>query len=103
MLDTEECYPYPILKIKELGEDTYHAGNSSLSSAYTVLTQYTTIGKYRFYNCYDTIHQYDEETPLNLNHLTIELLTPDGTYYNFGEENKNSKNTVIKFELKFNY
>jgi hypothetical protein len=101
ILDTEELHPYLILKIKELGEDTYYAGSSTLSSAYAVLTQYSTIGKYRYYSCADTIHEYDE--PLNLTQLTIELLTPDGAYYNFGEENKNSKNTVVKFELKFTY
>jgi len=101
ILDTDENHPYLILKIKELGENTFSSSNNTLASAFAILTSYTVHGKYRYYNSDNIIHNFDE--PINLNQLTIELLTPDGSHYNFGDDNKLAKHTILKFELKINY
>jgi hypothetical protein len=101
ILDTDENHPYLILKIKELGENTFSSSNNTLASAFAILTSYTVHGTYRYYNSDNIIHNFDE--PINLNQLTIELLTPDGSHYNFGDDNKLAKHTILKFELKFNY
>lgn len=97
-------YPYLLLQFDEL-QTNYFGTNNSISRSFAILTEYTLIGKYRYYRI---IGDTSENTVskvynprINLNKITTNLLLPDGTPFNFGNVfNNDTSNTCITFSLR---
>jgi hypothetical protein len=97
-------FPYLLLQFDEL-ERNYYGTNDNLSRAFAILTDYTTVGKYKYYRI---IGDSSENTVsrvynprINLNKLTTKLLLPNGTLFNFGNVNNNdTSNACISFGLR---
>jgi len=97
-------YPYLLLEFDEL-ERNYYGTNDYLSKAFAILTDYTTVGKYKYYRM---VGDSSENTVtrvynprINLNKITTKLLLPNGTPFNFGSANNNdTSNSCISFGLR---
>ena len=97
-------YPYLLLQFDEL-ERNYYGTNDYLSKAFAILTDYTTVGKYKYYRM---VGDSSENTVtrvynprINLNKITTKLLLPNGTPFNFGSVNNNdTSNACISFGLR---
>lgn len=97
-------YPYLLLQFDEL-ERNYYGTNDYLSKAFAILTDYTTVGKYKYYRI---VGDSSENTVsrvynprINLNKITTKLLLPNGTLFNFGSSNNNdTSNACISFGLR---
>jgi len=97
-------YPYLLLQFDEL-ERNYYGTNDYLSKAFAILTDYTTVGKYKYYRM---VGDSSENTVtrvynprINLNKITTKLLLPNGTLFNFGSVNNNdTSNACISFGLR---
>jgi len=97
-------YPYLLLQFDEL-ERNYYGTNDYLSKAFAILTDYTTVGKYKYYRM---VGDTSENTVtrvynprINLNKITTKLLLPNGTLFNFGSVNNNdTSNACISFGLR---
>lgn len=97
-------YPYLLLQFDEL-ERNYYGTNDYLSKAFAILTDYSTVGKYKYYRM---VGDSSENTVtrvynprINLNKITTKLLLPNGTPFNFGSANNNdTSNACISFGLR---
>ena len=97
-------YPYLLLQFDEL-ERNYYGTNDNLSKAFAILTDYTIVGKYKYYRM---VGDSSENTVtrvynprINLNKITTKLLLPNGTLFNFGSVNNNdTSNACISFGLR---
>lgn len=97
-------YPYLLLQFEEL-ERNYYGTNDYLSKAFAILTDYSTVGKYKYYRM---VGDSSENTVsriynprINLNKITTKLLLPNGTLFNFGSANNNdTSNACISFGLR---
>jgi hypothetical protein len=97
-------YPYLLLQFDEL-ERNYYGTNDYLSKAFAILTDYSTVGKYKYYRM---VGDSSESTVtrvynprINLNKITTKLLLPNGTPFYFGSVNdNNTSNTCISFGLR---
>ena len=97
-------HPYLLLHFDEL-QNNFYATNSHLSKAFAILTDYTVTGKYRYYSIFGSLGDSSVSRVynprINLNKLTINILLPDGSPYNFGTENTNdTSNSCITFGFK---
>ena len=93
-----------LLHFDEL-QNNFYATNSHLSKAFAILTDYTVTGKYRYYSIFGSLGDSSVSRVynprINLNKLTINILLPDGSPYNFGTENTNdTSNSCITFGFK---
>lgn len=99
-----KSFPYLLLQFDEL-QRNYYGTNDFLSKAFAILTDYTTVGKYKYYRM---VGDTSENTVsrvynprINLNRLTTRLLLPDGNPFNFGSVNNNdTSNACISFGLR---
>lgn len=99
-----KSFPYLLLQFDEL-QRNYYGTNDYLSKAFAILTDYSTVGKYKYYRM---VGDSSENTVsrvynprINLNKLTTRLLLPDGTPFNFGSVNNNdTSNACISFGLR---
>jgi hypothetical protein len=99
-----KSYPYLLLEFDEL-QRNYYGSNDNLSKAFAILTDYSTVGKYKYYRM---VGDSSENTVtrvynprINLNKITTKLLLPDGTPFNFGTVNDNdTSNACISFGLR---
>jgi len=97
-------HPYVLLHFDEL-QNNFYATNSHLSKSFAILTDYTVTGKYRYYSIFGSLGDSSVSKVynprINLNKLTINILLPDGSPYNFGTENTNdTSNSCITFGFK---
>lgn len=97
-------YPYLMLEFDEL-QQNYYGTNSRLSKAFAILTDYTTIGKYKYYTIVGETAEhmvYKIYNPrINLTKLTTRLLLPNGTEFNFGDSLINdTSNSCISFGFR---
>jgi hypothetical protein len=96
-------YPYLLLKIPEIGNN-YFGTNNDITSSFAILTDYNKIGDYKYYNIAGVGSNYAISKifnpRINLSKLTISLLLPDGTPFNFGEANNDNIKTVIKIGFR---
>jgi hypothetical protein len=99
-----KSFPYLLLQFDEL-QRNYYGTNDYLSKAFAILTDYSTVGKYKYYRM---VGDSSENTVsriynprINLNKITTRLLLPDGTPFNFGAVNDNdTSNACISFGLR---
>jgi len=99
-----KSFPYLLLQFDEL-QRNYYGSNDYLSKAFAILTDYSTVGKYKYYRM---VGDSSENTVtriynprINLNKITTKLLLPDGTPFNFGEvNNDDTSNACISFGLR---
>jgi hypothetical protein len=99
-----KSFPYLLLQFDEL-QRNYYGTNDYLSKAFAILTDYSTVGKYKYYRM---VGDSSENTVsriynprINLNKITTRLLLPDGTPFNFGSVNNNdTSNACISFGLR---
>jgi len=99
-----KSFPYLLLQFDEL-QRNYYGTNDYLSKAFAILTDYSTVGKYKYYRM---VGDSSENTVsrvynprINLNKITTRLLLPDGTPFNFGAINDNdTSNACISFGLR---
>jgi hypothetical protein len=97
-------YPYLILQFDEL-QNNYFGTNNNLSRSFAILTEYSLIGKYRYYRI---IGDTAENTVMrvynpriNLNKITTNLMLPNGTPFNFGSAFTNdTSNSCITFSFR---
>ena len=97
-------YPYLLLQFDEL-QNSYYGTNSNITKSFSILTDYTIIGNYRYYNIFGTLGDSSVtrvyNPRINLTKLTTKILLPDGTPFNFGTENNNdTSNSCITFGFK---
>jgi hypothetical protein len=97
-------YPYLLLQFDEL-QNNYFGTNNSISRSFAILTEYSLIGKYRYYRI---IGDTSENTVsrvynprINLNKITTSLLLPDGSPFNFGAAfTGDTSNSCITFSMR---
>lgn len=97
-------YPYLLLQFDEL-QNNYFGTNNSISRSFAILTEYSLIGKYRYYRI---IGDTSENTVsrvynprINLNKITTNLLLPDGSPFNFGAAfTGDTSNSCITFSMR---
>jgi hypothetical protein len=96
-------YPYLLLKIPEIGNN-YFGTNNDITSSFAILTDYSKIGDYKYYNIAGVGSNYAISKifnpRINLSKLTITILLPDGTPFNFGAANNDNTKTVIKIGFR---
>lgn len=100
--DHSSVPPYIILEIPELMSNL-NATNDSLSKGFAMLTTYTTQGSYRYYDIDNSrgtkmIKNYEQR--INIPKLTVKFMKPDGSLYNFGNNNNSNSDTVNCITLK---
>lgn len=86
-------------------QNNYFGTNNNLSRSFAILTEYSLIGKYRYYRI---IGDTAENTVMrvynpriNLNKITTNLLLPNGTPFNFGSAFTNdTSNSCITFSFR---
>jgi len=97
-------YPYLLLQFDEL-QNNYFGTNNSISRSFAILTEYSLIGKYRYYritgdNSENTVSRVYNPR-INLNKITTNLLLPNGTPFNFGAAfTGDTSNTCITFSFR---
>jgi len=101
---TGVIYPYLLLQFDEL-QNNFHGTNSTLSKAFAILTDYSITGNYRYYSIFGSLGDSSVSRVynprINLNKLTTKILLPDGSPYNFGNENINdTSNSCVSFGFK---
>jgi hypothetical protein len=97
-------YPYLLLQFDEL-QNNYFGTNNNISRSFAILTEYSLIGKYRYYRI---TGDYAENTVsriynprINLNKITTNLLLPDGSPFEFGSAyTGDTSNTCITFSFR---
>lgn len=97
-------YPYLLLQFDEL-QTNYFGTNDNISRSFAILTEYSLIGKYRYYRI---IGDTSENTVskvynprINLNKITTNLLLPDGSPFNFGAAfTSDTSNSCITFSMR---
>jgi hypothetical protein len=97
-------YPYLLLQFDEL-QNNYFGTNNSISRSFAILTEYSLIGKYRYYRI---IGDTSENTVsrvynprINLNKITTSLLLPNGSPFNFGAAfTGDTSNSCITFSMR---
>ena len=98
-----KSYPYLLLKIPELGNN-YFGTNNNLTTCFAILTDYCTKGNYKYYSIAGMGSNYAISKVfnprINLSKMTISILLPDGTPFNFGSANNDNINTVIKIGFR---
>ena len=97
-------YPYLLLQFDEL-QNSYYGTNANITKSFSILTDYTIIGNYRYYNIFGTLGDSSVtrvyNPRINLTKLTTKILLPDGSPFNFGTENINdTSNSCITFGFK---
>lgn len=97
-------YPYLLLQFDEL-QNNYFGTNNNISRTFAILTEYSLIGKYRYYritgdNSENTVSRVYNPR-INLNKITTNLLLPSGAPFNFGSAfNGDTSNTCITFSFR---
>ena len=97
-------YPYLLLQFDEL-QNNYFGTNNNISRTFAILTEYSLIGKYRYYritgdNSENTVSRVYNPR-INLNKITTNLLLPSGAPFNFGAAfNGDTSNTCITFSFR---
>lgn len=97
-------YPYLLLQFDEL-QNNYFGTNNSISRSFAILTEYSLIGKYRYYritgdNSENTVSRVYNPR-INLNKITTNLLLPSGAPFNFGAAfTGDTSNTCITFSFR---
>ena len=97
-------YPYLLLQFDEL-QNNYFGTNNNLSRSFAILTEYSLIGKYRYYritgdNSENTVSRVYNPR-INLNKITTNLLLPDGSPFKFGAAfTGDTSNTCITFSFR---
>jgi len=95
--------PYIILELPEL-EKRIEGTNEALSKAFAILSDYSIKNGYKHYNV--NTNQIDPQARVifnprrSISRLTIRVLQPDGTLFDFGDENNENTKTVIHLLLK---
>jgi hypothetical protein len=97
-------FPYLLLQFDEL-QTNYFGTNNNLSKAFGILTDYSKRGNYKYYSIVgdlsDNTVSKVYNPRINLTKLTVKLLLPDGTPFNFGTPNVNdTSNSCITFGLR---
>jgi hypothetical protein len=97
-------YPYLLLQFDEL-QNNYFGTNNNISRSFAILTEYSLIGKYRYYritgdNSENTVSRVYNPR-INLNKITTNLLLPDGSPFQFGSAfSGDTSNTCITFSFR---
>lgn len=97
-------YPYLLLQFDEL-QNNYFGTNNTISRSFAILTEYSLIGKYRYYritgdNSENTVSRVYNPR-INLNKITTNLLLPNGSPFNFGAAfTGDTSNTCITFSFE---
>ena len=98
-----KSYPYLLLKIPELGNN-YFGTNNNLTASFAILTDYVTKGDFKYYSIAGMGSNYAISKVfnprINLSKMTISILLPDGTPFNFGAANSDNVDTVIKIGFR---
>jgi hypothetical protein len=97
-------YPYLLLQFDEL-QNSYYGTNTNITKSFSILTDYTITGNYRYYNIFGTLGDSSVtrvyNPRINLTKLTTRILLPDGSPFNFGTENmSDTSNSCISFGFK---
>ena len=97
-------YPYLLLQFDEL-QNNYYGTNSNLTKSFAILTDYSITGDYRYYSIFGSLGDSSVSRVynprINLSKLTTRILLPDGSPFNFGNENINdTTNSCVTFGFK---
>ena len=97
-------YPYLLLQFDEL-QNNYYGTNANLTKSFAILTDYTLTGNYRYYSIFGSLGDSSVSRVynprINLKKLTTRILLPDGSPFNFGNENSNdTSNSCVTFGFK---
>ena len=95
--------PYILLEMPEFGGN-FHGTNDVINKSFLILTTYKLQNGYKHFNINT---EYNGQSlnkiynpRINLNKLSVKLKLPDGTPYILGTEVDQSKNTVLKLNLR---
>lgn len=95
--------PYIILEIPEL-ERRIEGTNDNLNKAFAILSDYTVKNGYKHYNINTNHLEAQARVVFNprrtINRITVRLLQPDGTLFNFGSANDENERTIVHLLFK---
>jgi hypothetical protein len=101
--DNGNNFPYLLLEIEELGGN-FEGTNNNITKSFAILKNYTTLGGFKYY---DLCGQSSSNTiiktynpRISLSKLTINILKPDGTKFEFGGANDSLTSTVINLSFR---
>lgn len=96
-------YPYLLLNIDELGGN-YFGTNNNLTKSFAILKNYTKTDSYKYYSLLgDTSDMSTKKVfnpRINLTRLTVQILKPDGTLFDFGSSSSSTSNTVVNLSMR---
>jgi len=98
--------PYVLLEIEEVGGN-YEGTNEYLNNAFAILSDYTVLGNYKYYNFVSNRTNTSRSIKIfnprrSLSKITIRFRLPNGDLYSFGDAYNTNSNTVNKLVFKIN-
>ena len=102
--DNSNPPPYILLEIEELGGNV-EGTNQYLSRSFAVLTNYTLLGNYKYYNFMGNRTNNNRairifKPRISLSKITVKFRLPNGDLYNFGSAYDSSTDTVNQLSFK---
>lgn len=99
--DNLEIPPYLILELEGLPQRrgfNNSGSNENLDSAFTVLKKYELQNGYKYYSNINVSREY--KNTIAIDKLKINIRLPDGSLFNFGENNNELRRTVCLLSFK---
>ena len=102
--DNGSSFPYLLLQIEELG-GLFEGTNDVMTKSFAILKNFTTQNGFKYYKLVgDTMTNEGIikvfEPRISLSKMTVRVMTPDGTAFNFGDANDSNATTVNYFLFK---
>jgi hypothetical protein len=103
--DESTTFPYLLLSITELGSQ-FEGTNTNIIDTLSIFRDYTLQNGYKYYN----LVGFNGKEPIkkefnprkSITRMTIQLKTPDGTTFEFGDTNDELSTTVVQLVFKIN-
>ena len=102
--DNGTSFPYLLLQIEEFG-GLFEGTNDVMTKSFAILKNFTTQNGFKYYKLVgDTMTNEGIikvfEPRISLSKMTVRVMTPDGTAFNFGDANDSNATTVNYFLFK---
>ena len=102
--DNGTSFPYLLLQIEEFG-GLFEGTNDVMTKSFAILKNFTTQNGFKYYKLVgDTMTNEGIikvfEPRISLSKMTVRVMTPDGTAFNFGDGNDSNATTVNYFLFK---